>query len=49
MRIDINDTYCITSDSDQMTVNQKSIITKEDSKNLGKELLTTLGYFSTLA
>jgi len=49
LRIDINDTYCITSDSDQMTVNQKSIITKEDSKNLGKELLTTLGYFSTLA
>ncbi len=49
IRIDINKNYCITADADQMTVNQKSIITKEDSPNFGKENLTALGYFSTLA
>ena len=49
MRIDINQKYCITSDSDQMTVNEKGTVEKEGSENFGKETLRPIGYFSTLA
>lgn len=46
MRLDINDKYCITSDSNQMVVNEKRI--SKGEKTAGEEALTPIGYMSTL-
>lgn len=47
MRLDIGN-YAITSDTNQLIVNEKRIITKEGSTNLGKESLVFLGSFRDL-
>ena len=48
MRIDINEEICLTSDSDQITVNMKRTVTKKDSENFGKEALVPLAYLKNL-
>ena len=47
MRIDIGN-YAITSDTNQLMVNEKGINQKKGSKNFGQETLRTLGYFGDL-
>jgi len=48
MRIDINKEICLTSDADQITVNEKRTVQKEDSKNFGQETLVPLAYLKNL-
>jgi len=48
MKIEINDKYRIQSDSVQIMVIQKSVISKPGSKHKGEESTTTLGYFRTV-
>ena len=46
MRLDINDKYCITSDSAQMVVNEKRI--SKGEKTAGEEALNPIGYMRTI-
>jgi hypothetical protein len=46
MRIDIDDKHCITSDSLQMIVNEKSI--SKGEKTAGQEVLRPIAYVGTL-
>ena len=48
MKIEINDKYRIQSDSVQIMVIQKSVISKPGSKHKGEESTATLGYFRTV-
>ncbi|MDP4158179.1 MAG: hypothetical protein Q8911_00240 [Bacillota bacterium] len=48
MRIDIGPNHCLTSDSSQVIINEKSVNKKVDSENFGKEVLRPIGYVRTL-
>jgi len=46
MRININEKYCITSNTNSMMVNQRSVPPKFDKDN--EEVLTTIAHLLTL-
>ena len=46
--IKIDEKYYLDSDSVQYILMEKSIVTKEDSKNCGKEVFKNIGYYGTL-
>lgn len=48
MKIDINERYLIVSDENQFILQEKKTVEKADSKNIGQEYITNIGYFGKL-
>ena len=47
LNIEVGSKYVITGTKFDLVLSEKKIVTDENSKNFGKEIISRLGYFST--